>query len=72
MLDGEGMSTPITISIPLSEIEEWQRRIKEAMPPNVRYGEEGQMLKQAYEERGNVLYYLNHRLATFNHLAKQE
>lgn len=56
---------PETVSIPKSELEEWQRKIKAAMPPQVKYGEPAEMLKQAYEERGNVLYYLNHRLGTF-------
>jgi hypothetical protein len=56
---------PTLVTIPKSELEEWQRKIKEVMPPEVKYGEPAEMLKQAYEERGNVLYYLNHRLATF-------
>jgi hypothetical protein len=61
---------PVTITIPKSELEEWQRKIRAVMPPSVPFGEPPDMLKAAYEERGNVLYYLNHRLSTFGFLSQ--
>ena len=59
------MSEPITKTIPLSELESWLDHIRSVMPPSIPYGTKEEMLQAAYDARGDALYLLNHRIATF-------
>ena len=57
------VAEPVTYSIAESELREWLRHVREGMEPEVPFKmDNNEMLAAAYELRGNMLYYLNHRL----------
>ena len=58
------VAEPLAYTITESELREWQRHVREGMEPEVPFNRDNnKMLAAAYELRGNMLYYLNHRLA---------
>ena len=59
--------TPETkFSIPLSELKDWIKHIDKGMQPEIKYSDDPvQMQKDAYDIRGNMLCYLNHRIRSW-------
>ena len=60
------MSEPIQIRIPEAELKQWLEHIKRGLEPSVRYSDDpAKMQSDAYKERGDMLYYINHRIRAF-------
>jgi hypothetical protein len=58
---------PLQITIPASELEQWLNHIQRGLEPSVKYSDDpAKMQADAYTERGNMLYYLNHRIRAFH------
>jgi len=71
-VDKSQKSNETLISIPKAELEGWLSRIESGLVPTVSYNMDSSvMLGDAYKVRGDMLYYLNHRIRTFVWLDEQ-
>lgn len=60
------MSEPVIVSIPESELIDWIGHIKTGMNPTVEFNHKSErMLKEAFKQRGDQLYYLKHRIMSY-------
>jgi hypothetical protein len=60
------MNEPTQIAIPESELTDWLKHIERGLNPSVKFSDDAaKMQAEAYEERGKMLYYLNHRIKAF-------
>jgi hypothetical protein len=57
---------PLQITIPANELEQWLEHIKRGIEPAVKFSDDpAKMQADAYKERGDMLYYLNHRIRAY-------
>lgn len=60
------MSEPLSITIPKAELINWLEHIENGLNPYVKYKDSKvEMLEDSYKVRGDMLYYLNHRIKSF-------
>jgi len=60
------MSEPVQITILEDELRDWLKHIEQGLEPSVKFSEDAaKMQADAYNVRGDMLYYLNHRIRNY-------